>query len=225
MDEATKQKSLTTKEQDGLIEPLRAEIEQGFAKLQIFRSEFLMRNSVLAMNATLDGKYWQGMLERNVHFWELLRLKYDYEEKICNIDIEAAKLAKKKDDIAKTADPLDRAILEAEARKQEVLIKKDNTFLINMKKEAEQRIREITTWSKIINELKPQLKYSQDDPEEHQAEEWAQIYAKRIEILQKTGSTDMDGTINTLLVGNKIFQDEGVLKLIEQEQRQLLRDK
>ena len=213
--------TLTTKSQDLLLEPIKAEIEQGFAKLQIFRSEFLMRNSVLAMNATTDGKYWQAMLERNVHFWELMRLKYDYDEKICNIDIKEAKLNKKKDEILHSNNLLDEAILEAEARKQEVLIARDKTFLINMRKEAEQRIREITTWSKIIHELKPQLKYSADDPEQCQAEEWAQIYAKRIEILTQTGSTDMDGTINTLLVGNKIFQDESVLKLMEQEKRQL----
>lgn len=88
-----------------------------------------------------------------------------------------------------------------------------------MQKEGEQRVREIKTWTKIISELKPQLKYSQDDPEPCQAEEWANVYSKKLEILTKTGSTDMDGTINTLLVGNKIFSDDNVLKLIAAEEK------
>jgi predicted restriction endonuclease len=212
---------LTTHEQDAELSKLQEEIETGFKNLQSYRSEFLMRNSVLAMPATIDGQYWQCMLERNVHFWELVRLKYDYKEKICGIELKEAKLAKKEDEISRCADKFDKAILQAEANKLKVQVEKDNAFLAHMKKDAEQRIREITTWTKLIEEIKPKMKYSLTDPEEHQPEEYANQYAKKIEIIKQMGSTDMNGTINTFLVGTKIFKDKSVLKLIEDEQKQL----
>lgn len=210
---------LISKEQEIEIAELRAEIESGFRNLQIFRSEFLMRNSVLAMQATNDGKYWQAILERNVHFWELMRLGYDYKEKIADIDIKKAMLAKKQHDVKKAKDRLIKAILEAEASKLGIEIEKENTFLIHMKKEAEQRVREVKTWTKIIAELKPQLKYSPDNPEECQAEEWAKNYAARIDAIKMVGATDMNGAINTLIVANAISKDPKVMEIVEKEKR------
>lgn len=215
----SEEKSLISQEQEDTLSEITKEIQDGFKKIQIFRSEFLMRNSVLAMQATPDGQYWQAMLERNVHFWELVRLKYDYQEKICNIELKEAKLNKKEDEILHSTNPFDKAILQAESKKLRLLIERDETYLTHMRKEAEQRMREITTWTKIIRELEPTLKYSKDNPEECQAAEWAGTYAKKIGILTKTGSTDMDGTINTFLVGNKIFSDPEVIKLCENEKK------
>lgn len=212
---------LITQEQENNLSVLTTEIENGFKKLYAFRSEFLMRNSVLAMNATPDGQYWQAMLERNVQYWEFMRLKIDYKEKLCDIELKEAQLSKKEDDISHSTNRFDTAIMQTEIKKTKLLIEKDELSIIHMKKEAEQRLREILTWTKIIRELEPNLKYSLNNPEECQAEEWANLYAKKIEILKQTGSTDMDGTINTLLVGDKIFKDKYVANLIEQEQKRL----
>lgn len=217
----TEQKTIMTVEQENELSKLRNEIEEGFKNLYIFRSEFLMRNSVLAMQATLDGKYWQAILERNVHFWELVRLDYDYKIKIAEINIKKAIANKKDDEIKKTEDELNKAIINAETEKLKIEIEKEDIFLIHMRKEAEQRLREIKTWTKIINELKSQLKYSPDNPEEYQAEEWANIYSNKLKILDKIGQTDMNGAMNIYTVAKQIFSDSEVIRLCEVEQNKL----
>ena len=212
---------LMTTEHENELSQLRNELEEGFKNLQIFRSEFLMRNSVLAMQATTDGKYWQAILERNVHFWELIKLEYDYKIKIADITIKNAMVDKKEHEAKKSRDGLNRAIINAETEKLKIEIEKEETFLIHMRKEAEQRVREIKTWTKLITELKPRLKYSPDNPEECQAEEWANLYANRLKILDKIGQTDMNGAMNIYTVATQIFRDPNVIKLCEEEQNKL----
>lgn len=223
-----KEDNLMTMEQEKELATIKEEITIGFKNLQLFRSEFLMRNSVLAMQATVDGQYWQAILERNVHFWELIRLGYDYKEKLAEIELKEAQKAQKDNEYNKLKNDNNKDnkfaadIAKAEANKIQIQIDREKTFIIHGKKEAEQRFREIKTWTKIINELKPQLKYSLSDPEEYQAEEWSRLYARKFDILQKvqqngSDSSGIDAIINILTVGNKIFQDEKVLELCEQD--------
>ena len=62
------------------------------------------------------------------------------------------------------------------------------------------------TWSKIIDELKPDLKYSPINPEEHQEEEWKLIYANHLVALDMVkGQSDMQGDMNIVTVANEIF--------------------
>jgi len=211
---------LVTIEQQNKIDKIKNEIEEGFKSLQMFRSEFLMRNSVLAMPATIDGQYWQAILERNVHFWELTRLKYDFDEKLADIEFKEA-LYNSEINKSLDKDKFIANIAKAKAKKIKIQIDRNNTFLIHMKKEAEQRIREVLTWTKIIEELKPQLKYSLTNPEEHQTEEWARQYAKRIDLLTKMGSKDIDATMNIVTVADKIFKNEKVQKLMEEDAKLL----
>lgn len=191
------------------LSELIKDIEQGFKSLQIFRSEYLMRNSVLAMHPTIDGKYWQAMLERNVHFHELLRLSYDYKEKIADIEIMKAEIRKEEYKILKTKAKYDKDILIARNNKLKIKLDRANSELVYMKKEAEQRVREVLTWSKIIDELKPDLKYSPINPEEHQEEEWKVIYANHLVAMDMVkGQSDMQGAMNIITVANEIFRDE-----------------
>lgn len=209
--------SLVTQEQESNLLSLKDEIENKSKQIVIFRTEFLMRNSVLAMNATIDGRYWQAALERNVQYWEFVRLKTDYSIKLCDIELKEARLNKKEDEISRMTDRFDIAIAQAEVKKIKLLIERDEVTLKHLRKEAEQRLREILTWTKIIREIEPNLKYSPDNPEECQAEEWASVYARKMQILKQTGSTDTDGIVNTFIVGDKIFQDKDVIKLAEHE--------
>ena len=191
------------------LSELKNDIEQGFKSLQIFRSEYLMRNSVLAMHPTVDGKYWQAMLERNVHFHELLRLSYDYKEKIADIEIMKAEIRKEEYKIFKTKSKYDKDILIARNNKLKIKLDRANSELVYMKKEAEQRTREVLTWSKIIDELKPNLKYSPINPEEHQEKEWKVIYANHLVAMDMVkGQSDMKGAMNIVTVANEIFRDK-----------------
>ena len=187
----------------------KKDIEQGFKSILMFRSEYLMRNSVLAMHPTVDGKYWQAMLERNVHFHELLRLTFDYKEKIADIEIMKAEIRNEEHKILKTKIKYDKDILIARNNKLKIRLDRTNNELLYMKKEAEQRIREVLTWSKIIDELKPSLKYSPTNPEEHQEEEWKIIYANRLVAMDMVkGQSDMSGAMNIVTVANEIFRDK-----------------
>jgi hypothetical protein len=220
-----KEIELITKEDETELDIIRKDVEEGFKNLQMFRSEFLMRSSVLGMHPTVDGKFWQAILERNVHFWELMRLNFDFKEKIVDIDIKKANLDKKlfeseKDGIG--INEFDKKIAVAESNKIKIQIERDSTFLIHMKKEAEQRIREVRNWTKIIAELRPLLKYSESDPEEYQPEEYAKQYMNKLQILEKAkGHSDFDGVLNTVTVANGIFNHPNVIKLIDKENKRI----
>ena len=57
-----KEIELITKEEETELDIIRKDVEEGFKNLQMFRSEFLMRSSVLGMHPTVDGKFWQAIL-------------------------------------------------------------------------------------------------------------------------------------------------------------------
>lgn len=212
-----KEIELITKEEQTELDIIRKDVEEGFKNLQMFRSEFLMRSSVLGMHPTIDGKYWQVILERNVHFWELMRLSFDFKEKGADIEIKKATLNKKLFDCEKEIDDLSRQISIAESNKIQIQIDRDSTFLIHMRKEAEQRIREVRNWTKIIAELRPLLKYSESNPEEYQPEEYASLYMEKLQIMEKTKGNkgDFDGIYNTMTVAKGIFNSPDVKKLLE----------
>jgi hypothetical protein len=222
-----KEIELITKEEETELNIIRKDVEEGFKNLQMFRSEFLMRSSVLGMHPTVDGKFWQAILERNVHFWELMRLNFDFKEKVADIDIKKANLDKKLFESTKESeDKFDKQIAAAEANKIKIQIERDSTFLIHMKKEAEQRIREVRNWTKIIAELRPQLKYSESNPEEYQPEEYAKQYMNKLQIMEQTKNSqgDPNGIFNTVTVANGIFSHPDVIKLIYKEnQNNILR--
>lgn len=197
-----------SKESLARLNEVKKDIEHGFRCLQMFRSEYLMRKSVLAMHPTIDGKYWQATLERSVHFHELNRLRYDFNEKIADIEIMKSELLKMESDRNRTKNKHDQRILTAKMNKSGIQIERAETDLIFMRKEAEQRTREVLAWSKIIDELRPVLKFSPDDPEEHQEEEWKLIYANKLKAMEMAkGQSDMDGAINNLIVGNTMFSE------------------
>jgi hypothetical protein len=222
-----KEIELITQEEEKELNIIRKDVEEGFKNLQMFRSEFLMRSSVLGMHPTIDGKYWQAVLERNVHWWELMRLGFDFKEKVADIDIKKATLNKKlfeceekgKDETE--INDLDKQIAIAESNKIKIQIDRDSTFLIHMRKEAEQRFREVRNWTKIISELRPQLKYSESNAEEYQPEEYANLYMEKLQIMDKTKGNkgDFDGLYNTMTVAKGIFNSPDVIKLIDKENK------
>ena len=221
-DEIEALSNIITKEEETELNIIRKDVEEGFKNLQMFRSEFLMRSSVLGMHPTVDGKFWQAVLERNVHWWELVRVAFDFKEKIADIDIKKANLDKKLSESTKdNIDSFDKNIATAESNKIKIQIERDSTFLIHMRKEAEQRIREVRNWTKIIAELRPQLKYSESNAEEYQPEEFAKQYMEKLQVMEKTkgSNSDFSGIFNTMTVAKGIFAHPDVIKLIDKENK------
>jgi len=120
-----------------------------------------------------------------------------------------AEIQKEEYKILKTKTKYDKDILIARNNKLKIKLDRANSELVYMQKEAEQRIREVLTWSKIIDELKPDLEYSQINPEEHQEQEWKVIYANHLVALDMVkGQSDMQGAMNIITVANEIFKDK-----------------
>lgn len=191
------------------IRAVSQSIQEGFDRRQRFRPRFLMETAVLndMKHPTPDAKYWQSTVERDVHFKNLLMLSFDYREKQADIDL----LELEVDVICG-----DLTLREPERRKKQIQIERERVLLLYMAKEAQERVREITSWSEIMEELEPQLKYDPEDIEAHMPEAYAIRYAIENEVMQLVeGQSDMNGAMNIISVGKSIGQHKAVQDLIE----------
>lgn len=185
------------------LEGIREELSQNFWNAQMFRSEWEMRNSVLndTKFPTADAKFWQAVREQNVHFQELVLLCYEVRKSLQEMKIEEAELAKLEEQLTQEEEGTpDYTILEAEAEIKRIEIEKRKFLLLGMQKTAKDRIREIVTWHKIMQELIPQMKYSTTSYEEHQPESYYLRFQKQVENMNKTGWQGANvGEVNNLL--------------------------
>ena len=174
---------------------LTAELQHGFQRQQAGRPRYLMQVSVLKdmKFPTPDAKYWQSLLERDVQFRNLVMLAYDFKEKCADIEIKEAEI----EDLGKDNNRLSAARI----KKLQTQIERERATLIFMKREAEERIREVTDWTEIIREVEPRLKYSRDNPEEHMPESFLLRFASQKQVLDEIGAADMNGAMNIIALG------------------------
>lgn len=172
------------------LKKIEKSIGEGFERQQMFRSRYLMEVSVLneMKHPTADSKYHQSNLERDVHFRNLVMLSFDYREKQADIKILEQEIG---------------ALEEGDAHKlkKEIQIERENASLYFMKKEAHERVREITNWTELMDILRPQLKYNPDKPEEYQPEKYAIRYKREVDMMKEAGAMhaqDMNGAMNIL---------------------------
>ena len=117
------------------------ELQDNWAKKQMFRTETEMRFSVLSDNkyGNNASKYWQSVREQNTHFENLMNLSFDYRKN----DVEIKKIQK---DIKKEKDPLEKELKQIELEQK--LYGRASMELV-----AKARMREISTWSKLKKEF------------------------------------------------------------------------
>lgn len=135
---------------------LKEELRDTFLYSQVFRTRTEMEMSVLnnLKHPTPDSKYWQAMREQNVMLDQTVMLSYEYRKNL----IEIKKLER---DLSKENDDLERELIEIEIEKKRYVAKQQE-------RTAKDRIREIQEWHDIKEKLKPQMKHSQTDVNEHQ---------------------------------------------------------
>lgn len=175
---------------------IKDELQHNFKVGQLFRSRVEMEVSVLndVKHPTADAKYWQSVREQMVHFDQLVGLSYEYRKniqriKILEVEIEELKLKK-----LPYSSSIENKKIDAEVEIKKIDIEKLKWILIQMSKTAKDRIREIINWHEIMELLKPHMKYSIDNYEDHQ---WAS-HKKRF-----------DNQLNTAIkVGNNISSAE-----------------
>ena len=136
------------------------ELQDNWAKKQMFRTETEMRFSVLSDNkyGTNAAKYWQCVREQNTHFENLMHLSFDYRKN----DVEIEKLEHKI--IDPNEDKFEKKLAKIEL--EEKLYSR-----AGMELTAKARMREISTWSKLKKEYHDG-KFDDRDVNTHQAESY-----------------------------------------------------
>lgn len=191
------------------LQVLSESIQSGFDRRQRFRPKFLMETAVLndMKFPTPDAKYWQCNVERDTHFRNLVTLSYDYQEKVADIDILETEILHPESD----HEDINTVVIA----KKRIQIAREQTTLVYMKKEAEERVREIISWSEIMDGLKPKLKYDPEDVEAHMPEAYAMRYGRELEAMGvATGLSDMNGAMNIISIARSISEHESVRKLV-----------
>jgi len=137
------------------------ELQDNWAKKQMFRTETEMRFSVLSDNkyGSNAAKYWQSVREQNTHFENLMSLSFEYRKN----DVEIEKL-KHKITEDPNVDPFEKKLAKIEL--EEKLYAR-----VNMELTAKARMREISTWSKLKKEFHDG-KFDDRDVNTHQAESY-----------------------------------------------------
>jgi len=150
---------LLDKSQVGEFKKMVPELQDNWAKKQMFRTETEMRFSVLSDNkyGNNASKYWQSVREQNTHFENLMRLSFEYRKN----DVEIKKIQK---DIKQEKDPLEKELKQIEL--EEKLYSR-----AGMELTAKARMREISSWSKLKKEFNDG-KFDDRNVDTHQAESY-----------------------------------------------------
>jgi hypothetical protein len=150
---------LLDRSQVGEFKKMVPELQDNWAKKQMFRTETEMRFSVLSDNkyGNNASKYWQSVREQNTHFENLMHLSFEYRKN----DVKIKKIQK---DIKQEKDPLEKELKQVEL--EEKLYSR-----VSMELTAKARMREISTWSKLKKEFNDG-KFDDKDVNTHQAESY-----------------------------------------------------
>ena len=151
---------LLDKSQASEFKKMVPELQDNWAKKQMFRTETEMRFSVLSDNkhGSNASKYWQSVREQNSHFENLMHLSFAYRKN----DVEIEKLEEK------IIDPNEDKF---EKKLAKIQLEEKLYGRANMELQAKDRMREISTWSKLKKEFNDG-KFDDRDVNTHQAESY-----------------------------------------------------
>lgn len=142
----------------GSLVALADELRHNWETAQVFRTPTEMAVSVLndIKRPTADAKYWQAVREQDVMLTELVNLSYEYRKTL--VQIKRLQRSLEGED-----DELEREALRLEIEQQEWIS-------AQMRRTAHHRAREINEWSRIKEQLVPDMKYGTEDVNAHQLE-------------------------------------------------------
>ena len=175
---------LLDKSQASEFKRMVPELQDTWAKKQMFRTETEMRFSVLndARYGTKAAKYWQSVREQNTHFENLMGLSFEYRKN----DVEIEKLEHKI--IDPNEDKFEKKLAQIE-------LEQKLYSRAGMELTAKARMKEISTWSKLKKEFHDGT-FDDKDVNTHQAES----YMHRLEQqkLTLTSGTSQPEVFNVL---------------------------
>tara|TARA_R100000963_G_C4628771_1_gene94326 strand:+ start:394 stop:1017 length:624 start_codon:yes stop_codon:yes gene_type:complete len=182
------------------IKSITGELQKCYEKKQIWRSEVEMKYSVLDnVNFPTDSaKYWQSVREQAVFYSELIQLAISFEENISQKELLEIEL----EEIDKTTR---KGKLNARIKNAE--IKRKEFYILEMKIQAKDRVREIMLWEKIKNELKEKSDFNTEDFSSHHLETYEKRWKKEIDIATRTNNPSLYKNASknyNSLIGDKI---------------------
>ena len=177
---------------------IKGELATAFKKLELGRPKYLMEVSVLKdmKFPTPDAKYWQCILERNIQFQNLLFEALDFQEKIAELEEVEAEIEEIENNHPHNNRKAKAKLMKLDVQRKRILLQ-----MLMLKKQAQERYREIMAWTDLIRELKPKLKYGEDNPEKHMPESFLLRFAHQKQIIDQIGAADMDGAMNIIGLG------------------------
>ena len=191
---------------------LREELTDTWTKKQIFRTETEMRISVLndGKHPTQASKYWQSVREQNAMFEALMGLSFDLRRQ----EIKRLKLEKKMLKAQNEGDEL---------KQMEVQIDLDENLYgrANMEQVAQDRVRELNTWSKIKSELKDGS-FDDENVDSHQAESYKHALNNRVKALgPNAGPAEVVNAVGPLQTVQRLQKEDGKLLDFKEAKLQL----
>jgi len=167
------------------------EIQNNWAKRQVFRTETEMRLSVLndIKFPTPAAKYWQCVREQAVFYEQLVQLSFQYRrDKIKKAKLEKKIEARKAEDLVD-----DFKLMELEIDLEEVQF-----GLLNAEQAAKDRMREIRLWAQIMSECTAvDPTFDTSDVNTHQFVSYMWRWHEQMKGLEGSGSSSAE--INNLL--------------------------
>jgi len=163
------------------------ELQDNWAKKQMFRTETEMRFSVLSDNkyGNNASKYWQSVREQNTHFENLMNLSFEYRKN----DVEIEKLEHKI--IDPNEDKFEKKLAKIEL--EEKLYGRASMELV-----AKARMKEISTWSKLKKEF-DDGKFDKENVNTHQAESYThQLQQKKLTLTQGSSQPEVFNVLGQL---------------------------
>ena len=204
--------AVLSKEDTQTILQLKDELSDNWNKKQIFRTETEMRISVLndGKHPTSASKYWQSVREMSAHFDAMMNLSFDMQRanvKHLRLERKLQKAIEKMDDLSQMELQIDIA---------ENLYNK-----ACMKQVAQDRIRELKTWSKIKNELNDGS-FDSQNVNTHQADSFGISLLNRVNALgPNSGNAEVINAVGPLQTLERLKTTEGKLLNFQEAKLQI----
>jgi len=187
---------------------LAEDLKQSWETRQIFRTETEMRVGVLddGRHPTKAAKYWQAVREQNGMLENLVFLSFEMRRN----RIQRERLLR---DLETKTDDLDKAEIQIDLE--------ENAFgYLQMVQTAEDRTREIKTWTKIKQELNDGS-FDNLDPNTHQVESLhKRLQNRALALNENSDSTEIFNVIGQLQTMERL-KEEKVLLAPPQEIKQI----
>jgi len=168
-----------------IITTLANELQDSFEKKEMFRTEFLARNSVLNSVKFPDpsSKFWQSVREQDSMFTSLVYSAIEYQKKIAEKEILECEL-----------DEISGITKKSKAQRKYKLaeIQEINFYILNKKLDAHHRVREIAMWEKFkIEQIKIDPSFDRDNPNTHQFDSFKKRWELEMNLGIKTNHADL----------------------------------